>query len=103
MLYHSRSLEDRADSVNRKLKKMNPWEEDFQQQADTLRSVRKKIRKLDAKILNEKTSLNEWKRVMAKEWMSVLFGGLRECSEKGAVVATSSLAIIRYAPTGETR
>jgi len=54
---------------------------------------------LDAEIVDEKFGLGDWKRVRAREWMGVLFGGLLECSEKGRVVATFGRDIIEYVPT----
>jgi len=93
----------KADSTDKKLNKMSPDDKDFQQQTVILMSLREQIRIIGVNILYEEASLSDWKRVQAKEWMVVLFGGLLECSAKGAVVATSGAAVIECVPTNVTQ
>ena len=99
MYHYSRSLKLNADSADKKLHEMNTGDWDFQQQTDTLGNLREQLRLLDAEIADEKVDLCNWKRVRAREWMGVLFGGLLKCSEKGTVVATFSRDILEYVPT----
>ena len=82
---------------------MNPENKNLRQQTDLLMSLREQIRTLDVEIMNEEANLGDWKRIKAREWMGVLFGGLLECSEKGAVVATFGRAIIGYVSTEKTQ
>ena len=82
---------------------MRSDDENFQQRTGILASLREQIRTLDAKIVDEEASLGDWKRVKAKEWMGVLFGGLLECGAKGAVVATSGGAVIECVSTDTTQ
>ena len=93
----------KADSADRRLSKMNPENKNLRQQTDLLMGLREQIRTLDVEIMNEEAGLGDWKRIKAREWMGVLFGGLLECSEKGAVVATFGRTIIGYVPTEKTQ
>jgi len=81
---------------------MSVGNKDFRQQADILRNLREQVRTLDAEIVDETTSIGDWKRVKARELMGALFGGLLECSITGLIVATFALAIAGYVPTEET-
>ena len=96
------ALTSRAAAADKKLKKMKVNNKNLQQQTDLLTSLREQISAIDAEIMDEEASLGDWKRVQAREWMSILFSGLLECSEKGTVVATFSRAIIGCVPTGKT-
>jgi len=98
-----KSLMSKADSADRKLNKMSPENKNLRQQTDLLMSLREQIRTLDVEIMNEEASIGDWKRTKAREWMGVLFGGLLECSEKGAVVATFGRTIIGYVSTEKTQ
>ena len=98
-----KSLVSKADSTSKRLGKMNPENKNLRQQTDLLVNLRDQIRTLDVEIMDEEASLGDWKRVKAREWMGVLFGGLLECSEKGSVVATFGHAIVGCVPTEETR
>jgi hypothetical protein len=75
----------------------------FQQKANPLIFLREDIRTIHNKTVNEEASLDGWKRIKAREWMGILFGGLLECSEKGAVVATLGHTIIGNVPTETTQ
>ncbi|KAF9652690.1 hypothetical protein BDM02DRAFT_3126152 [Thelephora ganbajun] len=98
-----KSLMSKADSADKKLNRMSSDHKNLRQQTDLLMSLRDQIRTLDVEIMNEEASLGDWKRVKAREWMGVLFGGLLECSEKGAVVATFGRTIIGYVSTEKTQ
>jgi len=98
-----KSLMSKADSADRKLNKLSPESKNLRQQTDLLMGLREQIRTLDVEIMNEEASLGDWKRTKAREWMGVLFGGLLECSEKGAVVATFGRTIIGYVSTEKTQ
>ena len=98
-----KALMSKADSADRKLSKMSPEHKNLRQQTDLLSGLREQISALDVKIMNEEAGLGDWKRIKAREWMGVLFGGLLECSEKGAVVATFGRTIIGYVSTEKTQ
>lgn len=66
---------------------MSSLDKNLPQQTGILANLREQIRTLDVEIINGEAGLGDRKRVKAKEWMGVLFGGLLECSEKGVVVA----------------
>ena len=102
MRRHRKSVASKADSAEKKLNKMSSVDKNLQQQVAILASLREQIRTLDIEITNEGTSLGDLKRVKAREWMGVLFGGLLECSEKGVVVAKFGRAITGYVPTEAT-
>jgi hypothetical protein len=72
---------------------------ELQQQFHLMNGLGEDIRAIDTEV----ASLGDWKRIKAREWMSVLFGGLLECSEKGTVVATLGHAIIGRVPTETTQ
>ena len=103
MRRRKKSLMSKADSADKKLSKMSPENKNLRQQTDLLTNLREQIGKLDVDIMNEEAGLGDWKRIKAREWMGVLFGGLLECSEKGAVVATFGRTIIGYVSTEKTQ
>ena len=80
-----------VDLTDKKLNKMSPEDKNLRQQ----------IRAFDVKIMNEEISLSNWKLTKAREWTDVLFGGLLQCSRKGAVVATFGHAIVGCVSTSE--
>ena len=65
--------------------------------------LRHEILAIDVEIKNKEASLGEWKRTKAREWMGILFGGLREHNEKGTVVALLGQNIIGNSPTETTK
>ena len=97
-----KSLMSKAESAEKRLNKMSPENKNLRQQTDLLVGLRDQIRTLDVEIMNEEANLGDWKRIKAREWMGVLFGGLLECSEKGAVVATFGRTIIGFVSTEKT-
>jgi len=98
-----KSLTSKTDSADKKLNKMGPENKNLRQQTDVLVSLREQIRTLDVEIMDEEANLGDWKRTKAREWMGILFGGLLECSEKGAVVATFGRTIIGYVSTEKSQ
>lgn len=80
-----KTLGSKADSADKKLNKMSSENKNFQSQADSLNRLREEIRVLDTDVMNEETSLQDFKRYSAKSWMGVKYGALMECCEKGAV------------------
>ena len=98
-----KSIMSKADSADKRLNKMSPENKNLRQQTDLLMNLRDQIRTLDVEIMDEEANLSDWKRAKAREWMGVLFGGLLECSEKGAVVATFGRTIIGYVSTEKTQ
>ena len=82
---------------------MSPEDEGFRQQSDIHRDLREQISTLDAIIANEGASLDNWKRVKAREWMDVLFDGLLDCNKRGSIIAAYGRIIIRYVSTEETQ
>ena len=98
-----KSLVSKADSADKKLGKMGPENKNIREQTFLLSSIREQISTLSVEITNEEASLGDWKRTMAREWMGVLFGGLFECSEKGAIVAMFGRTVVGYVSTEETQ
>lgn len=80
-----KSLQNNADSADRKLSKMSAENKNFQSQADALNRLRDEIRAMDTDIMTEEASLGDFKRTSAKNWMGMKFGALMESCEKGAV------------------
>lgn len=101
MRRHRKSLMSEVDLTDKKLNKMSPEDKNLRQQISIFLDLREQIRVFDVKIMNEEISLSNWKRTKAREWMDVLFGGLLQCSRKGAVVATFGHAIVGCVSTGE--
>lgn len=98
-----KSLVSKSDSADKKLNKMAIDHKNLRQQTDLSLGLREHINAIDTEILKEEASVGHWKRVKAREWMGVLFGGLLECSEKGAIVATFGRAIAGYVSTEKTQ
>ena len=80
-----KSLAAKADSAEKTLSKMNPDNKNLQAQTDLLNKLREEIRVMDTDIMAEEASLGDFKRMSAKTWMGLKFGGLQECSQKGTV------------------
>lgn len=80
-----KSLSSEADNAERKLSKMGPDNKNLQGQMDHLNKLREEIRIMDTDIMAEEASLGDYKRSTAKAWLSIKFGGLLECCEKGIV------------------
>jgi hypothetical protein len=94
-----KSLVSKAVSADKKLNKMGVDNKNLRQQTDLLMGLHDQIRVIDAEITNEEASLDDLKRIKAREWMGILFGGLLECSEKGAIVAIFGRAVAGYVST----
>lgn len=76
----------KADSAEKKLSKMGPEHKSLISQTDLLNQLRDQIRSLDTEIMTEEAALSDFKRYSTRSWMSLKFGGLAECSEKGLVI-----------------
>lgn len=97
------ALLSKSISAEKKLKKMSIDNKNLRKQTDVLISLRDNTRDTETQIANEEASLEDWKRVQAKEWMGILFSGLFECGEQGTVVATFCRAIIGCMSTERTQ
>ena len=100
---NKKSLMSKADYANKRLGKMSPVDENFQQQTAILMSLREQIRTLDVEITVEEASLGDWKRTKAREWMRVLFKGMVECSASGVVIGAYGKTVIENVPTDVTQ
>jgi hypothetical protein len=85
-------LKQRRDSTHRKaedtasqLSKMDPQNKYFSMHTDALKRLRKDVRKMDSEIKLEDTAFGDFKRTATKVWMTLKFGGLQDCCEKGTV------------------
>jgi DNA repair exonuclease SbcCD ATPase subunit len=82
---HRKSAASRTDSAEKKLSKMGSDHKNLLQQQELLVQLKEQVRALDEEIMTEEASLGDFKRESTKDWMSLKFGGLSECSEKGTV------------------
>ncbi|KAG1780056.1 hypothetical protein EV702DRAFT_947755, partial [Suillus placidus] len=57
----------------------------FGAQMDALNISCEDMRNLDAKIAHEQSTIVAFKRKCTKNWLTLKFGGLAECCEKGTV------------------
>lgn len=80
-----KALSSDADNAERKLSKMGPDHKNLQVQMDHLNKLREEIRIMGTDIMAEEANLGDYKRVTAKAWLGIKFGGLLECCEKGIV------------------
>ncbi|KAI0646361.1 hypothetical protein C8Q79DRAFT_909544 [Trametes meyenii] len=87
-----------AEAAERKLSKMNPENKNLQQQTDLLNRLREEIRAMDTDIMTEEAGLGDFKRVSARNWMGLKFGGLLECCEKGVVAGELGKLVITEIP-----
>lgn len=80
-----RRLGSSAESAEKKLNKMSSEHKSFGTQTETLNRLREEIRGMDGDIVREEAALSDLKRKCSKNWMTLKFGGLVECCEKGIV------------------
>ncbi|KAG0704019.1 hypothetical protein DFH29DRAFT_874115 [Suillus ampliporus] len=76
-----------VESIKKKLTRMNQETKAFGAQMDALNIACEHMRDLDAKIAHEESTIGAFKRKCTKNWLSLKFGGLAECCEKGMIVA----------------
>jgi hypothetical protein len=67
---------------------MNQENKAFGAQMYALNLAGEDMRDLDAKIANEETTIGAFKRKCTRNWLTLKFGGLAECCEKGTVCST---------------
>lgn len=93
-----RRLGSSAESAEKKLNKMSSEHKSFGTQTETLNRLREEIRGMDGDIVREEAALGDLKRKCSKNWMTLKFGGLVECCEKGIVrVRNHYLLALHYA------
>jgi DNA repair exonuclease SbcCD ATPase subunit len=80
-----KSLVAKAESAEKKLNKMNPENKNLASQTDILNRLKDEIRVMDTEIMSEEASLGDFKRITTQNFMTIKFGGLLECCEKGSV------------------
>jgi predicted RNase H-like nuclease (RuvC/YqgF family) len=85
-----KSLGAKADAAEKKLMKMGSEHKNMQTQTDLLNALRAEMRNMDSDIMSEEAYLGDFKRSTTKTWMTLKFGGMLECSEKGTVSDTAS-------------
>ncbi|KAG1732898.1 uncharacterized protein EDB91DRAFT_1150932 [Suillus paluster] len=76
-----------VESIKKKLTRMNKETKAFGAQMDALHIAREDMRDLDAKIAQEESTIGSFKRKCTQNWLTLKFGGLAECCEKGMIVA----------------
>ncbi|KAL4063854.1 Eisosome component PIL1-domain-containing protein [Scleroderma citrinum] len=90
-----RRLGASAESAEKKLHKMSPEHKNLGAQTETLNRLREEIRGMDSDIVREEAALSDLKRKCSKNWMTLKFGGLVECCEKGIIVGDMGKCIIK--------
>lgn len=75
-----------VESIKKKLPRMNQETKAFSTQMDALNTSCENMRNLDAKIAHERSTIDAFKRKCTKNWLTLKFGGLAECCEKGMIV-----------------
>lgn len=75
-----------VESIKKKLPRMNQETKAFSTQMDALNTSSEDMRNLDAKIAHERSTIDAFKRKCTKNWLTLKFGGLAECCEKGMIV-----------------
>ncbi|KAH7915522.1 hypothetical protein BJ138DRAFT_1122565 [Hygrophoropsis aurantiaca] len=92
-----------AESAEKKLNKMSPEHKNLSQQTDSLNRLRDEIRSMDSEIMQEEADLGDFKRKCARNWMTLKFGGLMECCEKGVIVGDIGKSILLEIPEDVTQ
>jgi hypothetical protein len=80
-----RNARRKAKNVDKKLSKMASDSKNLVTQKESLVHLQEEIRKMDAGVMFEENSLNNFKRTATKAWMGLKFGGLVQCCQKGTV------------------
>ncbi|KAG2360752.1 hypothetical protein BDR07DRAFT_126204 [Suillus spraguei] len=75
-----------VESIKKKLPRMNQETKAFSTQMDALNTSCENMRNLDATIAHERSTIDAFKRKCTKNWLTLKFGGLAECCEKGMIV-----------------
>ncbi|KAH7929162.1 hypothetical protein BV22DRAFT_1029783 [Leucogyrophana mollusca] len=92
-----------AESAEKKLNKMSPEHKNLTQQTDALNKLRDEIRSMDSEIMQEEADLGDFKRKCARNWMTLKFGGLVECCEKGVIAGDIGRSILLEIPEDITQ
>ncbi|EMD40862.1 hypothetical protein CERSUDRAFT_71120 [Gelatoporia subvermispora B] len=95
-------LTAKAESAHKASLKMKPNNSNWHAQVDLLTKLRAEIRALDAVIVAEKASLDDFKRISAKEWIGLKFTGMLECSLKGVIAGEVGKLVIQEVPIEST-
>ncbi|KAF4609479.1 hypothetical protein D9613_012300 [Agrocybe pediades] len=82
-----RTVVRKAEDAEKKLSKMSPEHKNLGTQTELLNRLRDEIRSMDSEIMTEEASLGDFKRTATRACIGLKFGGLLECSEKGAIIA----------------
>ncbi|EIW75499.1 hypothetical protein CONPUDRAFT_131737 [Coniophora puteana RWD-64-598 SS2] len=98
-----RRIAANAESAERKLNKMSPEHKNLVQQTEMLNRLREEIRGLDTEILAEEADVGDYKRKCTKNWMTLKFGGLVECCEKGVIIGNIGKNILVDIPEEQTQ
>jgi hypothetical protein len=75
-----------VENIKKKLARMNQETKAFGAQMEVLNTSCEDMRNLDAKIAHERSMIVVFKRKCTKNWLTLKFGGLAECCEKGMIV-----------------
>lgn len=78
-------VHSKMTKMDSKLREMNRRGEDLVNQTYKLDLIKEELRTLDGELTAETTELPSFKRRIARQWMSLKFGGLAECAKKGVV------------------
>ncbi|KDQ53850.1 hypothetical protein JAAARDRAFT_414479 [Jaapia argillacea MUCL 33604] len=92
------SLSSQVGAVERSMVGMNPYDSAVQRRLDELNAFKTQIREVNAEIMAKEASLVEFKRSTVRDWVSIMFGALQECSRKGSVIGEFGKRIIQDIP-----
>lgn len=79
------SAHRKADDTAVQLKKMSPENKYYAMHTEALKRLRTDVRKMDSEIKLEDAAFGDFKRTTTKVWMTLKFGGLHDCCQKGTV------------------
>lgn len=92
-----------VESIKKKLTRMNRETKAFSVQMDALSISCEDMRDLDAKIAQEQSTMAAFKRKCTRNWLTLKFGGLSECCEKGMIVGEIGKRMVVVGTFGVTQ
>ncbi|KAB5590816.1 Eisosome component PIL1 [Ceratobasidium theobromae] len=95
-------VDDKADTVERKLTKMAPDPAGHAAQAQLLRELKEEGQRLGVEIVTEEAAIGDYKRRATKEFMGLKFDGISELAEKLTVIGEMGKLIIDETPLETT-
>ena len=80
-----KSVGHKMDSAEKKLSKMGSEHKNLAGQSDLLAKLKDEMATLDLDITVEEAAIGDFKRNAVRDWMTLKFCGLVQCSQKGTV------------------